>query len=188
MSWSVALGVLSLALPIAPTQTPPVPTLPPVTVTTTSVPGTTEVTVAPAPPAPVTVPSTDALLDSPSVTPLVGPEPVPTPAPTSTPVASQTNPTPAAGPSPASGPNDPRIGAPSGRPAAGQRPHRPRPLLRQPTTRLLAAAGNAADDFAPTGAVAALMGLFLLANGVIRRRDELAHVQLDDRDAIVRFD
>lgn len=174
----MAIGVLSFALPAPPAQVPPVPTLPPISVTTTTAVLTTEVTVAPptvGPTTAVTVPSTDTLLDDPSTQSGVGSDSTPAPAPSS----------------PSSEPIGGAIPTPTpvpARPSADGLTPRPRPLVRQPATRLLAAAGDTAGEFAPTGAVAALMGLFLLANGVIRRRDDLAHVQLDDRDAIVRFD
>lgn len=184
MSWSVAVGVLSFALPGAPAQVPPPPTVPPVVVTTTAVPLTSEVTAVPTvslPSDPLPAPETS--LNTPP-TAASGPTAVPpqsgdgstaTPIAPGAPVPSD----PSAHPAPAS----PKAG-----PAAPSPSRRPGPLVRQPTTRLLAAASDTARHFAPTGAVAALIGMCLAANGAIRRRDHLAHVELDDRDAVVRFE
>ena len=186
MSWSVAVGVLSFGLSGAPAQVPPPPTVPPVVVTTTSVPLTSEVTAVPTVPLPsVPLPAPETSLSTPST---VASSPSPTGVPPLSGDGSTATPIAPGAPVPSGPSAQPANASPAAGPAAPSPSRRPGPLVRQPTTRLLAAASDTARHFAPTGAVAALTGAFLAANGAIRRRDHLAHVELDDRDAVVRFE
>lgn len=182
------MGVLFAALPVAPSQELPPPTLPPVTVTVplpgpvteTTVDGSVSVSIS----ADLPLPMSDESIDT-----------QPT-APVDADATTQVPTTPSGIPgSPSDGTVDgaaPPGPAPHPRPGDPVRPQRrqpaPAPLLRQPRTQLLGAASDAAGEFAPAGAVAALVGLALVADGLVRRRDDLAGIRLDDRDAIVRFE
>ncbi len=186
MAWSVALGLLSTALGVVPAQSAPPPTLPPVVVTIAeAVPTTIPIT----DPTAVTVPTTGALAGNAITGPLVTSD-ASGATPTTQPVATPPR-------------VDTQLGAPtitdrrrsSGAPPEGaSRPPSTargpvgRQLARPPTPRLAAAARTAAADFAPAEVLSLVAGLFLAANGVARRRGDLAHIQLDDRDAIVRFE
>lgn len=191
MTWNAAVGVLFAAVPGAPSQELPPPTLPPVTVTIplpgsvteTTVDGSVSVSVSADLPLPLSGESIDTQPTAPIDT-------------TDTTDATQHSPTsPAMSPAPDDTVVDrapPSGPAPHPRPGHPNAPHRRQPaaapLLQQPRTQLLGAASDAAGEFAPAGAVAALVGLALVADGLIRRRDDLAGMRLDDRDAIVRFE
>ena len=189
MTWNAAVGVLFAAVPAAPSQELPPPTLPPVTVTIpvpgpvteTTVDGSVSVSVSTDLPLPLSGESLDtqptAPVDTTDATQLPTTSPAVSPAPDD--AVAEDGPPPR-GPAP-----DPRPGDPID--PRRRRPG-PAPLLQQPRTQLLGAASDAAGEFAPAGAVAALVGLALVADGLIRRRDDLAGMRLDDRDAIVRFE
>lgn len=188
VTWNAAVGVLFAALPVAPPQELPPPTLPPVTVTIplpgpgteTTVDGSVSVSVS----ADLPLPSSDESTGTPQTAPAdtTGGTQVPTTpstiprTPDDTFVEGAATPRPAPNPRPGD-PNGPRRRQPGSA-----------PLLRQPRTQLLGAASDAAGEFAPAGAVAAVIGLALVADGVIRRRDDLRDIRLDDRDALVRFE
>ncbi|MFZ6002778.1 MAG: hypothetical protein ACOYXM_02490 [Actinomycetota bacterium] len=145
--------------------------------------------------APVTVPTSELLVDDP-ITSTLGTTPTSTSgSPTGAPGAQAPD---GGAPGPpvtaldvsATSPSGPGPAQPdegSQRLRAGGGPTASRPA-DQPGTRLARAAGDATREFAPAEALVMLMVLFLAANGVARRRNELAGVRLDDRGAIVRFE
>jgi hypothetical protein len=182
MAWSVAVGVVWTALRVVPIQTAPPPSLPPVIVT---VPTTITIPTA------LTVPTAESWATDPITSPLTT-----SGAASDTPT---TQPTRDAAPTPGGTPSDVPIdtGGPHAKnappPQGASRSPSPRrgptrPVAHPPAPRLTAAAREAVGDFAPAEVLSLLAGLFLAANGVARRRGDLAHVRLDDRDAIVRFE
>lgn len=193
VTWNAAVGVLFAALPVAPSQELPPPTVPPVTVTVplpgpvtdTTVDGSVSVSVSADLPLPTSDESTGTQQTAPADDPTSA----------QTPTSPSTIPGATDDPGAVEGAVE---GAATPRPAPDRRPGDPNgprrrqpgsaPLLRQPRTQLLGAASDAAGEFAPAGAVAALVGLALVTDGLIRRRDDLAHIRLDDRDAVVRFE
>lgn len=187
MAWSMALSLIATALSGTPAQVAPTPTLAPVVVT---VPDSTPTTPTPTDLPAVTVPTTQTLTESPLTVP-----------PGRTDVSGfgeTTTPDPAAPPradDPARSSTPSRLGSADSSEQRGEPGPSPRnngadvgPATSRPATRLAVAARDAAGDFAAAEALALLVGLFLAADGATRRRGDLAHVQLDDRDATVRFE